>query len=187
MNRRGPIWIAIAGNSAVAAATFAIYGWNLSGAHAAARYTARFSVLWFVAAFAAPGLARFVRSLPSETMLIQAFVGAHLVHFAVVGALIAILEPAPLLQNPARNGSIVLLGFALVLTAGLTATKRPASRLRSAIHNSTLYLIFLIFLFAYALNPSKPLRLFAVVLGLALILRLVLGRILRRVPSESGD
>ena len=186
LNGRTPIWVAVIGNSAVAAATFAIYGWNASAAHAAARYTARFSLLWFIVGFAAPGLARFVRSLPSETRLIQAVVGAHLVHFAVVGGLIAIFERTPFLQNPARSAAVVVLGFAVVLGAGLTATQRGASRLYSAVHQSLLYVIFLIFFLAYARNPVKLLRLLVVGLGLAIVLRLARGVIFRRAPSETA-
>ena len=44
----------------------------------------RFSVMWLTVGFAAPGLVRFVRALPAEARLIQAFVSAHLVHFATV-------------------------------------------------------------------------------------------------------
>lgn len=182
-----PIWIAIAGNFALAAVTFATYGWNAAGAHAAARYTARFSLLWFVVGFAAPGLARFVRALPSEASLIQAFVGADLVHFAVVGVLIAMLEPSPFLQNPARSSAVVLLGFSIVLGAGLTATPRPVSRLCTVVHESILYVIFAIFFLAYALNPAKPLRVMVVALGLALVLRLACGRNFRGALSETAD
>ncbi len=187
MSARTPIWIAVAGNFAVAAATFAIRGWNAGSAHAAARYTARFSLLWFVVGFAAPGLARLVRRLPSETRLIQAFVGAHLVHFTVVGVLIAILEPAPFLQNPGRSAAIVLLGLSIVLGAGLTATPREGSRLYSAVRKAILYLVFLIFLFAYAHDAAKPLRLLVALLGLALSLRLARGMSFRRAPSHATD
>jgi len=144
-------------------------------------------VLWFVVGFDAPGLVRFIRWLPSEARLIQAFVGAHLVHFAVVGVLIGILEPAPLLQNPVRNGAIVLLGFVLVLVAGLTAPPRQASPLYGFVHKSALYVIFLIFFSAYALNPAKPLRLFVAPLGLATILRLAGSTLFRRASSEAAN
>jgi len=109
-----------------------------------------------------------------------------MVHFAVVGVLIAILEPTPLLQNPARSAAIVLLGFAIVLSAGLTATLR-ASRLYNGVHTFTLYGIFLIFLFAYAHDAAKPLRLLVVALGLALTLRLAGGATFRRAPSKTAD
>jgi len=93
---RGLLGMAAASNLGVAVTTLAIRGWNSGGAHAAARNTARFSCLWCVAAFAAPGLARLGHGLPAGARLVQAFVAAHLVHFAVVAALIASFERAHL-------------------------------------------------------------------------------------------
>jgi len=89
MNRRIPILIAVAGKLTVWAASWAVYGWNVVGAHVAARNTARFSALWFLVGFALPGVSRWIRALPSGATLIRAFVAAHLVHFATVAALFA--------------------------------------------------------------------------------------------------
>lgn len=163
---------AAASNIGVAAATLVTRGWNAAGAHAAARNTARFSCLWFVAAFAAPGLARLVRGLPAGARLVQAFVAAHLVHFATVAALIAAFERAHLAEQPGQAAAILLIGFSVVVGAGITALPRPW-RVYSAIHQVTLYLIFLIFFLAFARNAVKPLRLLAVLLACALLVRLV--------------
>ena len=171
MGGRTPIWIAVAGNCVVAAATYAVFGWNAAAAQAAARNTARFSLIWLTVGFAAPGLVRFMRTLPPETRLIQAFVSAHLVHFATVGLLLTIFEWARVTQNPVEVTATVLIGAGAVLTAGLTATPR-ASRLYTGIHGVTLYIVFLIFFAAYLRHPVKPLRLLAVPLGIALLLRL---------------
>ena len=171
---RGLPGIAAASNLSVALATIAALGWNATGAHAAARNTARFSCLWFVVAFAAPGLARLVRSLPDATHLVYAFVGAHLVHFAVVAALIASFETAHLVQKPGLSAAILLIGFSVVVGAGLTA-RCGGSRLYTTMHRVLLYLLFLIFFLAFAHNAVKPLRLMAVPLGLALLLRLTSG------------
>ena len=166
--------LAAASNLSVAVATTALHGWNAAGGHAAARNTARFSSLWFMAAFAAPGLSRLVRGLPAAARLVQAFVAAHLVHFAVVAALIASFERAHLVQKPLASAAILVFGFSLVVGAGLTATPR-ASRLYSRLHTVTLYVLFLIFSVAFAQNAVKPLRLMVVPLALAFLLRLTSG------------
>lgn len=166
--------LAAASNLSVALATIALHGWNAAGAHAAARNTARFSSLWFMVAFAAPGLSRLVGGLPAAARLVKAFVTAHLVHFAVVAALIASFERAHLVQKPLASAAILVFGFSLVVGAGLTATAR-GSRSYIVLHTLTLYLLFLIFFLAFAQNEVKPLRLMAVPLALALLLRLISG------------
>ncbi|HYL96785.1 MAG TPA: hypothetical protein VET69_13355 [Terriglobales bacterium] len=166
--------IAAASNLSVAVATIALHGWNAAGAHAAARNTARFSSVWFMVAFAAPGLTRLIRGLPAGARLVQAFVAAHLVHFAVVGALIASFERAHLVQKPLASAAVLVFGFSLVVGAGLTATAR-GSRYYIVLHTLILYVLFLIFFLAFAQNAVKPLRLMAVPLALALLLRLISG------------
>src|SRR5690242_9467286 len=148
--------IAAASNLSVAVATIALHGWNAAGAHAAARNTARFSSLWFMAAFAAPGLSRLVRGLPAGARLVQAVVTAHLV------------------QKPLASAAVLVFGFSLVVGAGLTATAR-GSRYYIVLHTLILYVLFLIFFLAFAQNAVKPLRLMAVPLALALLLRLISG------------
>jgi len=165
---------AMASNVCVALGTIMFRGWNAAGAHATARNTARFSCLWFVVAFAAPGLSRLVRGLPSATRLVQTFVAAHLVHFAVVAALIASFETAHLVQKPIASAAILVFGFSLVVGTGLTATQRGL-RFYSALHTFTMYVLFLIFFLAFVQNAVRPLRLMAVPLALALLLRLTSG------------
>jgi hypothetical protein len=164
----------MASNVCVALGTILFRGWNAAGAHAAARNTARFSSLWFMVAFAAPGLTRLVRGVPVGARPVQAFVAAHLVHFGVIGALIASFETAHLVQKPIASAVILVFGFSLVVGAGLTATPR-GSRFYSGLHKFTLYALFLIFSLAFVQNAMKPLRLMAVPLALALILRLASG------------
>ncbi|HKW66300.1 MAG TPA: hypothetical protein VJP04_03355 [Terriglobales bacterium] len=166
--------IAAVSNLSVAVATIAFHGWNAAGAHATARNTARFSSAWFMVAFAAPGLTRLIRGLPAGARLVQAFVAAHLVHFAVVAALIASFERAHLVQKPLASAAVLVFGFSLVVGAGLTATAR-GSRYYIVLHTLTLYVLFLIFFLAFAQNAVKPLRLMAVPLALALLLRLTSG------------
>jgi hypothetical protein len=178
--------IAVAGNCAVTAITFAVYGWNVHGAHNAARNTARFSVLWFLMAFAAPGLARFIRVLPAQATLTQSFVAAHIVHFATVAILLAIFESAHLSSDPLRAAIVVLIGFSAVVGLGLTATPRT-SRFYTAVHKVILYAIFLIFFLVFVHHPVKPLRLLAVALGLALLLRISSGMTFFSARTETAD
>lgn len=186
MGGRTPIWIAVAGNCVVATATYAVSGWNAAVAHAAARNTARFSLIWLAVGFAAPGLVRFMRALPAETRLIQAFVCAHLVHFATVSLLLVMFERGRVAQNPVEMAATVLIGAGAVITAGLTATPR-SSRIYAGIHRVTLYIVFLIFLTAYLKHPVKPLRLVAVPLGIALLLRLTSGLTFYSARARAAD
>jgi hypothetical protein len=165
-----PIWIALVGNVIVAGATLGLLGWNGASAHAAARNTARFSMLWLAVGFAAPGLLRFVKALPEEARLIQAFLAAHLVHFAVVALLLVTFDARHFAQHRFQAVLVIAIGFGLTLTAGLTATPR-ASRLYSATHSVALYTVFLIFLAAFTTNPRWPWRLMAIPLLLTLLLR----------------
>jgi hypothetical protein len=171
MSDRTPIRMATIGNLAVTAVTLVLGGWAAGGAHAAARNTARFSALWFMAGLAAPGLGRWVRGMPAEARMIQAFVAAHLVHFATVAALLLAFEAAHLRHHPAQAAATVLGGFALVAAMGLMASPQ-ASRLHTIFRRLLLSVIFFIFLVAFLRDVFKPLRVLAVGLVLALMVRL---------------
>lgn len=175
LGSRLPIWIAIAGNALVATVAYSLFGWNSAGAHVAARSTARFSLLWFIVGFASPGLVRFRRlMLPRQARLIQSFVAAHMVHYTVV-IVLGVLAADSMLRHPdARVILVVLLGFTLVAVVGLTADAR-GSRLRTIIQTGGLYIVFLIFFVDYLKHPLPQLRLFAVPLALALLLRWIPG------------
>lgn len=184
MASRVPIWIALAANCIVAVTTYAVRGWNAEAAHVAARNTARFSMLWFVVGFAAPSLIRWIRGLPSEARLIQAFVAAHLVHFVSVAVLLATFESAHVSSHPAQVVAVALFGSALVVGLGLTATPR-ASRAYTVTHKILLYTVSLIFFLAFVHHPFKPLRLLAVALGVALIVRVTNFVVLRQARTKA--
>jgi hypothetical protein len=174
VSTRTVVLAAAATNLAVMAATFVVRGWNVAGAHAAARNTARLSALWFAVAFAAPGLVRFFRSLPAPATLVHSFFAAHVVHFVTVAVLLTRFEFSHVSKHPGRAAAVVLGGFVIVLVAALTATPR-ASRTYSYLHRAALYAVFLIFFGAFAAHPAKPLRALSVLLVLALFLRLSSG------------
>jgi hypothetical protein len=110
MSGRSALMIAVAGNGMVACLSWAWYGWNMVGVHVAARNTARVSALWFMAGFAAPGLLRWIRGWPAEATLLQAFVAAHLVHYASVLAVLA-FGPAHFCTIPSPPAWRLRAGF----------------------------------------------------------------------------
>lgn len=157
-------------NCIVVLLTLAIQGWSSTGLHAAVRNSARISVMWFVIAFAAPGLGWFVRGLPSVTTLLWAWFAAHVVHFATVAILLASFERPHIAQHPGQAVLVMLIGSSLVFGAALTAASH--SPVPTLIHSITLYSVFGIFALAFTRNRVPSLRLLAVVLALALVLRL---------------
>jgi hypothetical protein len=180
---------AAAGNVLVIALCFAIYGMNHEGAGSATRNTARFAICFFLAGFAAPGLRKWLPRYPQPAPLIQAFVAAQMVHFCAVIALHTRFAAEPLhLGLP--HIAVVLLGFSLVLaigilstgilTPGLTATPRPQSRVSSVAYVVLLYVVWLILAADYPGHPVKPVRLVAIPVFLALVLR----HLPRRVTSS---
>ncbi len=184
MSGRSALMIAVAGNGIVLCLSWVAYGWNWAGVHGAARNTARFSALWFLAGFAAPGLVRWIRGWPAETDLLQAFVAAHMVHYGSVLAVLA-FDPAHLLHHPIAAGVAIAGGFLLVLGLGLTARPR-ASALYGSLHRSLLYAIFLVFFVGLLNDRFRPFRVLAALLGLGLILRLTSGMSLAPLKAEAA-
>jgi hypothetical protein len=162
-------WAAIA-NCTVVLVTLHAWGWNSPGCHAAARNSARFSAMCFVIAFAAPGLMRFVRGLPSGATLLWAWFAAHVVHFSSVAVLFATFDRTQIAQHRGQTALVVLIGSSVVF--GAASTIASHSRLRTVIHNALLYAVFAIFTLAFAHNPVASLRVLAAALILALALRL---------------
>ena len=157
-------------NVAVIFLCFAVYGMNVEGAGAATRNTARFAICFFLAGFAAPGIRKWLPWYPQPTTLIHAFVAAQMVHFCSVIVLHTHFA-AERLQLGAPEIAVVLVGFSIVLGAGLTAPRAPQARISSHVQVALLYLIWLILAADYPQHPVKPLRLIAIPVGLALVLR----------------
>jgi hypothetical protein len=150
---------------------FAIYGLNAEGAGAATRSTARFAICFFLAGFAAPGLQKWLPWYPEAANLIQAFVAAQMVHFCSVIALHTKFAAEPL-QLGGPQIAITLIGFSIVLGAGITAPPRTQSHIiYRAAHLVLLYMIWLILAADYAKHPIKSLRLVAILVVIALVLR----------------
>jgi len=149
---------------------FATYGMDAEGAGVATRSTARFAICFFLAGFAAPGLGKWLPWYPEGANLIQAFVAAQMVHFCSVIALHTKFATEPL-QLGAPQIAIILVGFSIVLGAGITARPRAPSGIHHAAHRVLLYIIWLILAADYAQHPIKSLRLVAIPLVIALVLR----------------
>jgi hypothetical protein len=108
---------------------------------------------------------------PTAASLVKAFVAAQCVHFVAVIVTIALDNTHFLRHFSIGTVLTVGIGFSVVILAGLTATPRP-SRLHNALHSISLYLIYPIFLLAYFKHPVKPLRVVALLLVIALVIRL---------------
>jgi hypothetical protein len=170
MSERTIIALSVFINLVITSVALAVFGWNAVGAHASARYTARFSACAFVFAFAHPGLIRWFRSLPSYASLIHAFVGAHCVHFAAVALTIALDLDHDLRKSPGPAAAVVGVGFSLVILTGLTVS--ASSKLYRVLHSLTVYAVFAIFLLGYVKHPLHPFRSVAVALIVSLALRI---------------
>jgi len=124
-------------------------------------------------------------TLPSGTTLIRAFVAAQMVHYMSVIAVLH-FDPAHFSHHPVKAGLIIINGFLIVLITGLTA--RPqASPTVAGIHTSLLYLISFIFFAALLRDRFKPFRAAAVMLVLALILRLIVRMKSYRSEAKSAS
>jgi hypothetical protein len=180
LSNRKLLVIASASNVLLIALCFAVYGMNLEGAGSATRNTARFAICFFLAGFAAPGLRKWLSWYPQPAPLIQAFVAAQMVHFCAVIALHTRFAAEPLHLGLPQI-AVVLLGFSLILAigilatgiseTGMTATSRPQSRVSSAAYVVLLYVVWLILAADYPGHPVKPVRLVAIPVFLALVLR----------------
>ena len=173
-------------NASVAAVSYALYGWNWIGAHVAARWTARFSVLVFIVAFAQPGLQRWIASLPSYVRLMHTFLAAHCVHFATVALVFALDAGFDLRRKPAVGAAVVLIGGGTVLISGLTASRRKSGVFRF-IHPIASYGVFILFMLVFVNHRILVLRGIAVLLVVALLLRIKSIVITKREVATSAS
>ena len=169
MSSRAPVLFALFGNLVVAAITLGILGWNSAAAHATVRNTARFSALCCAAALASPALSKIMHR-DRQSQLILAFVAAHVVHFVTVTALLFTFERAHIAERTGQSVAVIGIGFSLILTLGLAAAAvRPAAKV---IRSVTLYAASLIFFVAFFHHAIRPLRVIALIIAIALVLRL---------------
>jgi hypothetical protein len=164
------IYLAAIANCIVVLATIHVWGWSFAGLHAAARNSARFSAIWFVVVFAAPGLARIAHRLSNGVTLLWSWFATHLIHFATVAILLASFDRRQIVQHPGQTLAVLLIGSSIVVGAAVTSASR--SRLQRTIHSILLYAVFGIFTLAFTHNRVVRLRALAIALIVALVVRL---------------
>src|SRR5262245_53659438 len=178
----GLIALATLGAAGVAGLGFALEGgWSREGAEAAARFTARFSFLWFVAAFSASALATLWPGGWRAVMLRRrraiglGFAAAHFVH---LGALLTVVV---LFATPASATTVIGGGAGYVFVTLMALTSNDWSvralgpRNWKLLHTAGAYAIAIIFFISYLGRIEDKLWLAVpalALLGGAVILRL---------------
>jgi hypothetical protein len=160
------IWGAI-GNLLVGFGSLAVHGFTTASAGSATRNTARFAILFLLAGFAAPGLRKWFLPFDQASNLIVAYMAAQFVHFAFVINLHTAFADMSEIGLP--QIAISLLGFSLVAATGFTAAAMTKAGVR--LHTVLLYINWLILALDYPQHPSRHMRLVAIPVFLALILR----------------
>lgn len=186
MSQRRLVSSAIVATCAVATICYLMYGWNEIGAHVAARWTARFSALLFLVAFAQPGLSRWIAWFPSYAASVYTFVAALCVHFVTVVIVLSLDTTHHLRRNPKVGMAVIVIGSLNVLLAAITAGHR-ATRGARFVHALFLYPLFAIFMLAFASHHELWLRAVAGLLVAALLLRIAGGVMGARKATAVGS
>ena len=159
------LWMTAAvGDLTVAIISFAVFGVNTVGAGSATRNTARFAMCFLLVGFARPGLRRWFPALPPAWWLIRAYMAAQFVHFAFVAALHTAFVSGTVHLRISQY-PVALLGFSLVALTGYTAKAEGRG------HTILLYINWLILAVNYSKHPVTMMRLAAIPVFLALLLR----------------
>lgn len=141
-----PMVVAALGNAAVAIATYAYYGVNETGALVAARNTARFSALVFLAYFIARSASvQWMRA--NYVTCALAFLAAHYVHFTTIVAR-HFISHFTFAQALSRL-PIWLVGLSLVTITAISAGRWKRT---NAIFT---YLVWAAFMIAFTSNLVK--------------------------------
>jgi len=162
------LWIlAAVGDLTAGLLSFVAHGWTAAGAGSATRNTARFAICFLLLGFAAPGLRKWWPKFTEPANLIRAYMAAQFVHFAFVANLHTTF--ADQIQIGLPQIVISALGFSLVAATGYTATAE--TRAGVIINTVLLYINWLILAADYSKHPHRMMRLVAIPVFLALILR----------------
>lgn len=157
------LWIlAVIGDFTAGMLCFVVHGFNAAGAGSATRNTARFAICFLLTGFAAPGLRKWFPAFPEPAGLIRAYMAAQFVHFGFVANLHLIAVPTHIGMPQVV---VALLGFTLVALTGFTAARGGTG------HVVLLYINWLILAVDYSKHPNVMMRLVAIPVFLALILR----------------
>lgn len=130
-------------------------GWTLEGAAAAARLTARFSFLWFIAAWSSSALARLwpggwrTQLLARRRAVGLGFAAAHSVHFAALLIVVLVFHEARSAAALAGGGFGYLMMAAMALTSNDAAVRAMGATAWKALHAAGGYVLAGIFAFSY--------------------------------------
>jgi methionine sulfoxide reductase heme-binding subunit len=179
-SRRIPwnLYVAVAiADGLIVGLPLAMLGWTPDALVLAARYTARFSFLWFLMVFVSRPLATLWPRPATRWMLRRqrhlglAFALAHFIH---LGALVEFVRVS---GRPASPVTVIVGGFGYVVLALMTATSNDASvRMLGAnwkrIHRFGMYYLLFVFVATYLSRftmrkPPEPLGIYAGLLTLA--------------------
>ena len=187
--------LALAGGAVVLGATLLHAGLDKDGWALAARHTARFSVLWFLAAFAAGPLARITRAGWARRLVRErrgiglGFCAAHMVHLAAILLWLGHGGQADT-ATLAGGGLAYLFLFAMAATSNDAAVRRLGARRWLALHTAGQFYLWFVFAQTYLgrvlASDARPVHLaLAVALAVTMGLRLftVLPRFDRRISA----
>lgn len=169
---------------ALTALLLAVYGTGEEGVRVVVRATARTSLLFFAAAFAASGLRRLWR-VPATAWLVRnrryvglSFAVSHAIHLAAILTLAATVPGFA--ENVSRTtaiggGTAYVLIAAMALTSSDTAVRRLGRKRWRALHLTGMWVVFGIFVSSYGGRASHNPNYWphAALLAAALIVRLL--------------
>lgn len=141
------------GAAAIGYAEFA--GWNADAAGAAARYTARFSFLWFVAAWSAAALATLWPGGWREVMLRRrraiglGFAAAHFVHLVALLIVVLLFGGQPSAKTAYTGGVGYVLVALMALTSNNSSVRTLGPRNWKLLHTLGALMIAVIFAVSY--------------------------------------
>ncbi len=153
--------VGIAGGALIVAAQLALHGTGAEGWQMATRYTARFSVWLFLAAFLAGPLARVFPGEATRALLRErrgvglAFFGAHTVHLAAL-TVFSLMGRAPGLVTLLGGGLAYVAIFAMAATSNDWSVSRLGAKNWKLLHTIGIYYVWAIFANSYVGRALKP-------------------------------
>jgi DMSO/TMAO reductase YedYZ heme-binding membrane subunit len=130
-------------------------GWTADGAAAGARLTARFALVWFVAAWSASALARLwpggwrTIALRRRRAIGLGFAAAHFVHFAALLIATLVFAQPSALEKVIGGGVGYVLVAAMAITSNDQSIRLLSPRNWKLLHATGGYIVAFIFAFAY--------------------------------------
>jgi hypothetical protein len=131
-----------------------------------------------------PGVGRVLGNFPIETRLIHAFVAAHAVHYLSVATLLLAFERQLVGQHPGQAAGFISVGLLMLVVLALTASARQG--IASMVRLTTLCGASVIFFLAFFRHSFLPLRGIALLIVIALAMRLMSRQTYRTARAGTG-